>query len=30
MLAIPKWGLWMMFVASVIGSVLLWQQLRSL
>lgn len=29
MLRIPGWGLWMMFVASVTGSVLLFIQLRA-
>ena len=29
MLTIPKWGLWMMFLASIAGTYLLWQQIRS-
>lgn len=28
MLTIPPWGLWLMFLASVIGTVLLGLQLR--
>jgi uncharacterized membrane protein YdjX (TVP38/TMEM64 family) len=28
-LTIPVWGLWMMFAASVTGSILLFIQLRS-
>jgi hypothetical protein len=27
-LVIPRWGLWMMFTASVVGSLLLALQLR--
>ena len=27
MLTIPRWGLWMMFTASVLGAFLLWRQL---
>jgi hypothetical protein len=27
-LVIPRWGLWMMFIASTLGSFLLFQQLR--
>lgn len=30
MLTIPPWGLWMMFAASVLGSVLLALQLRAM
>ncbi len=29
MLVIPQWGLWLMFVASVTGSVLLAMQLHA-
>ena len=29
MVTVPQWGVWMMFVASVVGSVLLFFQLRS-
>jgi hypothetical protein len=28
MLTIPRWGLWMMFTASVLGAFLLWRQLK--
>lgn len=28
-IVIPRWGLWMMFIASVIGAVLLGVQLMS-
>jgi hypothetical protein len=30
MLTIPTWGLWIMFAASAVGTVLLIQQLRAL
>jgi hypothetical protein len=30
MLTIPKWGLWMMFAASVTGSILLAIQLKQI
>jgi hypothetical protein len=29
MLTIPGWGLWMMLIASVLGSVLLFMQIRA-
>jgi hypothetical protein len=29
MLTIPRWGLWMMFAASVTGAFLLWRQLKA-
>ena len=28
MLVIPRWGLWLMFIASVTGAILLAMQLR--
>jgi hypothetical protein len=28
-LTIPRWGLWMMFTASVLGAFLLWRQLKA-
>ena len=29
MLVIPRWGLWLMFLASVVGAFLLLQQLKA-